>query len=70
MTNYKVTVQFLRDFKITAESPEEAREKARKAGIDSLAGGGSSETSVIGETRLYAQEPKNLDLPKKEPKKK
>lgn len=57
MTNYKVTVQFLRDFKVVAETPEEAKELATK------------EAKSLGFEKFYAQEPRNLDVPKKEPKK-
>lgn len=59
MTKYKVTVQFLKDFIIEAESPDLAKEKAAMEA-----------TALNFCERFFAQEPKNLDLPKKEPKKK
>lgn len=59
MTKYKVTVQFLKDFMIEADSPELAKEKAAMEA-----------TALNFCERFFAQEPKDLGKPAKEQKKK
>jgi hypothetical protein len=59
MTKFKVTVQFLKDFQIEAENAEEAKTKA------------AEEAKALNfSEKIFAQEPKNLDIVRKDKKKK
>jgi len=59
MTKFKVTVQFLKDFQIEAENAEEAKAKAAEQA-----------KALNFSEKIFAQEPKNLDIVRKQYKKK